>query len=454
MTFRINNKKRSINTIDNNENNNNNKKKKCEDDDDLIALYKLLFPPNDSPGPNNNAVRQKTGKKLEDLCNNPLCDHKGFDEDPTPISMQNMQNIQTISTIEDLIMLGKTYHCKKNTEFAGMNLRIMCNLITPLTELSGLVGMQSVKEHIINQILFFLQGNHTSGKCNKCTDCAFNLPCVNSQTEMLHTAITGPPGVGKTEFGKILGKVYKEMGILSKGTFKLVTRADLIAGYLGQTALKTQKVIDEARGGVLFIDEAYSLGNSELRDSFSKECIDTLNQNLSERRDFLCIIAGYENELEKCFFNFNDGLRRRFTFRYNIVPYDYEELLQIFERKLALINWSTSYTPNNSDTQENSEEKLKIRENTLSMFKKNIKSFPNYGGDMETLVLNCKIVHTKRCTSFISENKQSKSLSIEDIENGLNAFVGHRKYHKKIKNQQSKVINVDFDTDVGIYSKC
>ena len=106
--------------------------------------------------------------------------------------------------------------------------------------------------------MFFLQGNHTNQKCNKCIDCSYNLPCLNSQTEMLHTVITGPPGVGKTEFGKILGKVYKEMGILSGGSFKLATRADLIGAYLGHTAIKTQKVIDEAKGGVLFIDEAYS----------------------------------------------------------------------------------------------------------------------------------------------------------------------------------------------------
>jgi len=183
-----------------------------------------------------------------------------------------------------------------------MNLRILCNLVNPLTELNNMVGMANVKEHMVDQILFFLQGFNVITRCGKCTDCTFGLACIKTQTEMLHTVITGPPGVGKTELGKILGKVYKELGILSNDTFKLVTRSDLIAGYLGQTAIKTQKVIDEAKGGVLFIDEAYSLGNAELRDSFSKECIDTLNQNLSERRDFLCIIAGYKEELEKCFF--------------------------------------------------------------------------------------------------------------------------------------------------------
>jgi hypothetical protein len=81
---------------------------------------------------------------------------------------------------------------------------------------------------------------------------------------------------------EIMGKIYSKLGILTNGTFKKVTRSDLIAGYLGQTALKTKDVINEALGGVLFIDEAYSLGNEEGRDSFAKECIDTINQNLSD----------------------------------------------------------------------------------------------------------------------------------------------------------------------------
>ena len=84
----------------------------------------------------------------------------------------------------------------------------------------------------------------------------------------MHTVIYGPPGTGKTEIAKIIGRIFSRLGILTKGTFRKVTRADLIAGYLGQTAIKTKDVIKECLGGVLFIDEAYALGNSEKRDSF------------------------------------------------------------------------------------------------------------------------------------------------------------------------------------------
>ena len=122
--------------------------------------------------------------------------------------------------------------------------------------------------------------------------------------------------------------------------FRIVKRADLIGKYLGHTAAKTQEVIDSCKGGVLFIDEAYSLGNAEGRDSFSKECIDTLNQNLSENKNnLLCIIAGYKESLEKCFFSYNEGLNRRFSFRYNIEPYSAEQLRDIFLCKLREIKW-------------------------------------------------------------------------------------------------------------------
>lgn len=418
-----------------------------DDDDDFEQQLRRLLPPVPKNGNgNNHIVIVPEKQKIENVCKNPLCNHKTYEEDPT---LHFIPNIKEIKTIYDIIELGKSFHCKKNTEYAGMNLRVMFNLVPPLTELSNLVGMHNVKEQMVNQILFFLQGSHNAGKCNKCTDCVFGLPCLNSQTEMLHTAITGPPGVGKTELGKILGKVYKEMGILSKGTFKLVTRSDLIAGYLGQTAIKTQKVIDEARGGVLFIDEAYSLGNSELRDSFSKECIDTLNQNLSERRDFLCIIAGYEKELEKCFFKYNDGLRRRFTFRYDMVPYNYSELLDIFEGKVHAANWKLCYDASENDFSNHRVMKEEMREKVSQLFKRNINNFPNFGGDIESLLLNCKIVHARRCV--FDEGDARKVLSYEDIEKGLSTFCAHRKY-EAVHKQKNKMANINLESKIRVYS--
>jgi hypothetical protein len=459
------NKKRHIQDLDinnktkrnkHNKYNKYNKQNNDNDDDDLILFLNNFKLP--QPNKSKSLNSKKTDNK--NICNNPICNHKTAEEDPTVIIPVQMDEIKHIS---DLITLGKSYHCKKNKIFCGMDLRIMCNLVSPLSELHNMVGMDNVKINMVDQILFFLQGLNLSSKCGVCVECVYNQPCTKSNSEMLHTVITGPPGVGKTELGKILGRVYKELGILSTGTFKLVTRADLIAGYLGQTAIKTQKVINEAAGGVLFIDEAYSLGNSELRDSFSKECIDTLNQNLSERRDFLCIIAGYKDALEKCFFNYNDGLRRRFTFKYDIKVYKPYELLEIFEKKIVRFGWNACWLPSNniykkldnvSDQQivyddekmicENEDvdveiQKTKMRNKIKELFVENIKYLPNYGGDVETLLLNCKICYSRRCT--MKTNEITKCLSVEDVTNGFKSFIIHRKIETETKKKE-----------VGMYS--
>jgi hypothetical protein len=204
----------------------------------------------------------------------------------------------------------------------SVNLEILSKLAVPLKKLDSLVGMNTVKNGILDMILYYLQSFESKNR------------------SMLHTVIEGPPGVGKTKIGKIIGEIYVALGVLSSKKFKLVKRTDLIGEYLGHTAIKTKKAVDEANGGVLFIDEAYSLGNDEKRDSFAKECIDTLNQCLSEdRHKFICIIAGYQNELDECFFSYNPGLKRRFPFKYTIEGYKPEELKDIFKRMTYNAKW-------------------------------------------------------------------------------------------------------------------
>ena len=222
------------------------------------------------------------------------------------------------------------------------------------------------------------------------------------------------------------------MGILSKGQFKLATRSDLVAKYLGQTAPKTQAVIDDARGNVLFLDEIYALsgGSDRNLDSFSKEAIDTLNQNLTERRDFLCIIAGYEDAVEKCFFAVNEGLRRRFTFRYNIDGYTSDELLEMFMLKVKLGGWDTEITPNDDDSYQTVIDKNKIKEKVVEFFKNNVSYFPNFGGDVETLFLNCKITHCRNI-DFSTNTENNKTLTLKDIEEGFKMFTASRKYNHK-----------------------
>jgi hypothetical protein len=269
------------------------------------------------------------------------------------------------------------------------------DLKKPLIKLNQMVGLKDLKHSVVDMILYYLQ----------------NFETKNSS--MLHTVIEGPPGVGKTQLGKILAQIYAALGIIKTSKVKFVKRTDLIGEYLGHTAQKTQKAIDEADGGVLFIDEAYSLGNEEKKDSFAKECIDTLNQNLSEnKKNLICIIAGYSDELDRCFFSYNPGLRRRFPFRFKITGYDPEELRDIFINKVKERKWDLN------------QEELDMGRLT-KFFRENKESFPYYGGDVENLFTMCKFMHSRRL--FGKHPKYKRILSWDDLSHGLETYITLRK---------------------------
>jgi SpoVK/Ycf46/Vps4 family AAA+-type ATPase len=201
---------------------------------------------------------------------------------------------------------------------------------------------------------------------------------------MLHTVITGSPGVGKTEFAKILAKIYARCGFVKNDKLIEVSRKDLISGYLGRTAKKTTKIFKRAKNSVLFIDEAYSLGNTGNEDTYSKECIDIINKNLSENRDTILIVAGYKKEIEECFFRVNPGLQRRFPFTYNIEGYNGAELFKILELKIKNDCWGIC---------DKDYDKIK------NYIIKNKEKFVNNGGDMETLLMKAKIKNSRNINS-------------------------------------------------------
>ncbi len=222
----------------------------------------------------------------------------------------------TINCLQDLMDLCDAHPLSYEFEY-NINMEAIHNIRHPISKLNNMIGMKSLKESIVDQILYFIQYFHIGSN------------------DFMHTVIYGPPGTGKTEISKLLGEIFSNLGVLKTKKWKKVTRADLIAGYLGQTALKTKEVIKECLGGVLFIDEAYALGNSEKRDSFAKECIDTLCEALSDHKEnLMVIIAGYEKELKECFFEYNKGLDSRFTWRFKTDNYSYKELNQIFNKKV------------------------------------------------------------------------------------------------------------------------
>jgi SpoVK/Ycf46/Vps4 family AAA+-type ATPase len=316
-----------------------------------------------------------------------------------------------INNISDLLDLIEKYPDDKDTEY-NINMSSLHKIKEPLTELNHMIGMKSLKENIVDQIIFYIQNLHT-----------LNSNKAKQGNDYMHTVIYGPPGTGKTEIAKIIGSLFSKMGILSSGTFKKVTRTDLIAGYLGQTALKTRDVIKESLGGVLFIDEAYALGNEEKRDSFSKECIDTLCEALSDHKDnLMVIIAGYETDLNNCFFNYNQGLNSRFTWRFKTDEYKGEELYRIFIKKVNDGGWLA--------------EDSKI---DAHWFEKNKAHFRFFGRDIETLFAKTKIAHSRRV--FCLDESVKKHLTIKDLDKGFEIYVNNEDTKQKEKERLTSIIS-------------
>jgi len=334
---------------------------------------------------------------------------KSSDKSPEkPVEIRETINIEAeVNNINDILKLVDTYKNDPAIKY-NINMKSLHDIKEPLEELNNMIGMNNLKNNIVDQILYFVQELHKG-----------NL----SSGDFMHTVIYGPPGTGKTEIAKIMGKIYSKIGILKKGTFKKVTRSDLIAGYLGQTAIKTSDVIKEALGGVLFIDEAYALGNPEKKDSFAKECIDTLCEALSDNKEnLMVIVAGYEKELKDSFFSFNQGLDSRFTWRFKTDDYTAEDLYNIFLKKVKDIGWEVD-----------AESKI-----TVDWFTKNKDYFKFYGRDIETVLAKTKIAHSRRV--FCRPESEKKKITLKDLDKGFEIYiknddVKNRKNELELKKQ-------------------
>ena len=186
----------------------------------------------------------------------------------------------------------------------------------PEEELESLIGLKDIK-HDVRELADFAKVQKMRQEQG-----------MRSVPVSLHLVFTGNPGTGKTTVARILGRMYKKIGILSSGQLIEVDRSGLVAGYVGQTALKVQKVIQSAMGGVLFIDEAYAL--SQENDPFGQEAIDTILKAMEDHRDnLIVIIAGYTGPMEG-FINSNPGLKSRFNKYIEFPDYTVDELEAIF----------------------------------------------------------------------------------------------------------------------------
>ena len=184
-------------------------------------------------------------------------------------------------------------------------------------ELDSYIGLESIKKEVKD--LINLVRVHQMRKEN-------GLPVTDLS---LHMVFSGNPGTGKTTVARIMARIYHSLGILSKGQLVVVDRSGLVAGYVGQTAIKTAKVIEKAMGGVLFIDEAYAL-NGGAENDFGQEAIDTILKAMEDHRDDLVVIvAGYDGLMDD-FVHSNPGLESRFNRFLHFEDYSTDEMLEIF----------------------------------------------------------------------------------------------------------------------------
>ena len=203
------------------------------------------------------------------------------------------------------------------------------NLADLQAELDSYIGLADVKEEVKNLInmvnVYKLRRAH-------------DLPTTDMS---VHMVFTGNPGTGKTMIARLMARVYRSLGILSKGQLVEVDRSGLVAGYVGQTAIKTSKVIEKALGGVLFIDEAYAL-NGKGDNDFGQEAIDTLLKAMEDHRDDLVVIvAGYDGLMEK-FIQSNPGLESRFNRYLHFDDYTLDEMLEIFKMQCRKSQYTLS----------------------------------------------------------------------------------------------------------------
>jgi len=259
-----------------------------------------------------------------------------------------------------------------------------------LVELNAMIGLEKVKQQV-NALVAYQE-------VQKMRE-SYGFKIVKNT---LHLAFLGKPGTGKTTVARTVGHIYKQLGLLSKGHFLEVSRTDLIAGYQGQTALKVKKVIEKAKGGVLFIDEAYSITENEHSDSYGRECLTELTKALEDyRADLVVIVAGYTDPMNK-FLESNPGLRSRFNTFIEFDDYNADELEEMLIKMCE-----------KDDYKLHENAKSKVKEILGDIVSKKDKNFAN-GRFLRNLYDHAVINHAKRVVKMRQPSGEQLSTITDD----------------------------------------
>lgn len=306
------------------------------------------------------------------------------------------EDLSTI-TLDDLKNVFTSNEKKKLKLFINEK-----ELQAAVAEMNELVGMDNIK-HDLHELIKLIRFYNEIGK-----------DVVNKFS--LHSVFTGNPGTGKTSLARIIAKIYKALGLLERGHVVEVDREGLIAGYIGQTAIKTQEKVDAAMGGILFIDEAYALAEDGAH-GFGKEAIEVILKRMEDKRgQFGVIVAGYPDNMHR-FVEMNPGLKSRFDKTYSFLDYDPEQLVLIGQSLLK----KEGLTPN--------EEALShLRNYFTSLVSKKDKFFGN-ARTVRQVIGECVMKQNLRMASIPSAERKVEDLSILTLDDVKHFVIGEE--HQK-----------------------
>jgi len=261
-----------------------------------------------------------------------------------------------------------------------------------VAELNSLVGLNNIKNNV-NELIKLVRYYRESGK-----------DVLNKFS--MHTVFTGNPGTGKTTVARIMGKIYKALGLLERGHIVETGRDGLVAGFVGQTALKTKEKIDEANGGVLFIDEAYALSEGG-QNSYGKEAIEVILKNMEDKRGkFAVIVAGYPDNMDN-FLRSNPGLKSRFDKTMHFKDYDAETLLLI-----------ANYMLDEENLKPDAKAEVLLKDYLISLHKKRDKFFGNARKVRKIVEAAVRNQHLRMASldSKLRTKKSQNTITEEDIK--------------------------------------